>query len=223
MTEPAWTGSENLAQWATGGYLVNNNVHNAAEAGTQTMYAVSPSNWWVVADHSRTDVRSGAVKSYPDTQHNFTNRSIASFKTMTATFDMSNPDVGEWNAAFDIWIGGIGSKSTAEVMIWNQYRYPASLPPSNATEKTTVTIDGQTYVAWWRLNGNGGRYIALAMTPQKAKGTVDLLKVFQWLTGQGWLKSTDLVAAVEYGIEISNTPAGSPQTFRLNEYTLTAD
>jgi len=222
--EPAeFTTSEKLGQFSVDGYLVNNNVHNAAEAGTQTLYAYGPDSWYVLADHSRTDVRPGSVKSYPDTQRNFTNRSIDSFSKITAAYDMSNPAVGEWNAAFDIWIGGIGSRSTAEVMVWTDHRYPASIPPGNALETKTVTIDGQPYKAWRRKNGNGGDYIALVMDPKRPAGTVDLLKVFKWLVSVGWLKSTDLVAAIEYGVEISNTPAGSPQTFRLNNYQLTAE
>jgi len=216
-----FTSSERLGQWSIDGYLVNNNVHNATESGTQTLYAHSPSSWYVVADHSKAGARPGSIKSYPDTQRNFTDRPIDSFQEIVAEFDMTNPPVGEWNAAFDIWIGAIGSKSTAEVMIWTDHRYNGVLPPKNATEATTVTIDGQPYIAWWRLNGNGGRYIALAMNPMRPAGSVDLLKVFRWLVSQGWLKGTDKVAAIEYGVEIANT-AGGPQTFRLNNYTLTA-
>lgn len=210
-----------MGQWSTDGYLVNNNVHNAAEAGTQTMYADGPGSWYVVADHSKAGARPGSIKSYPDTQRNFTGRSIDSFTEITAEYDMSCPPVGEWDAAFDIWIGGIGSKSTAEVMVWTDQRYNGKLPPANAVKTDTVTIGGQTFIAWTRKNGNGGDYIALVMTPVKPAGSVDLLKIFKYLVSLGWLRSTDLVAAIEYGVEIANT-AGGPQTFRLNKYVLTA-
>lgn len=175
----------------------------------------------MVADHSKPGAPSGSIKSYPDTQRNFTDRPIDSFTQITAAYDMTCPPVGEWDAAFDIWVGGIGSKSTAEVMIWTHHRYNGVLPPKNALESTTVTIDGQGFTAWRRKNGNGGDYIALAMNPMKPAGTVDLLKVFRWLIGKGWLKGTDKVAAVEYGVEIANTNGG-PQTFTLNSYTLIA-
>lgn len=217
---PVFSTSEKLGQWSTAGQLVNNNIHNATEGGLQTLFAYSPSEWYVVADHSRADVRPGSVKSYPDTQRNFTDRPISSFKKILSSYNMTNPPVGEWNATYDIWIGGIGSKSTAEVMIWTDHRYPASIPPSNALETKKVTIDGLAYTAWRRKNGNGGDYIALVLDTKRAWGTVDLLKVFNWLVSVGWLKATDLVAAIEYGVEISNTPAGSPQVFRLNNYTL---
>lgn len=199
---------------------MNNNVHNAAEAGTQTLSAYSPDSWYVVADHSKASARPGSIKSYPDTQRNFTDRTIDSFTEIAARYSMTNPPVGEWNAAFDIWIGAIGSKSTAEVMVWTDHRYNGMIPPANTTSQS-VEIDGQGYVAWWRRNGNGGTYIALAMHPMKPSGSIDLLKIFRWLVGAGWLKGTDKVAAIEYGVEIANT-AGGPQTFRLNSYTLTA-
>jgi hypothetical protein len=174
----------------------------------------------VEANHSRTDVRPGSIKSYPDTQRNFTNRSIDSFTQITADYDMTCPPAGEYDAAFDVWIGGIGSKSTAEVMVWTEDRYNGPLPPKNALESTTVTIDGQALIAWRRKNGNGGDYIALAMRPMRRAGSLDLLAVFRWLISKGWLKGTDLVAAVEYGVEIAST-AGSEQRFTLNSYTLT--
>lgn len=216
---PVFTSATPLGQWDTAGSLVNNNVHNTAEAGMQTLYAYSPSEWYVVADHSRTDVRPGSIKSYPDTQRNFTGRPIDSFSKITADYSMTNPPVGEWNACFDVWIGGIGSKSTAEVMVWTDHRYPASIPPANALESKRVTLD-HAYTAWRRKNGNGGDYIALVMDTKTPAGSVDLLGVFNWLVSVGWLKATDLVAAIEYGVEVARTPG--PETFRLNNYVLTA-
>lgn len=200
---------------------MNNNVFNKDESGDQTIHAYGPDSWYVVANHSKPGAPPGKIKSYPDTQRNFTNRSIDSFTQITADYDMRCPPVGEWDTAFDCWVGGIGSRSTAEVMVWTDNRYNGPLPPKNALESTTVTIDGQGFIAWRRKNGNGGDYIALAMTPMKAAGSLDLLAVFRWLISKGWLKGADLVAAVEFGVEIANT-AGGPQTFTLDNYTLTA-
>lgn len=216
-----WSTTENLGQWATDGWLVNNNVWNAAEAGTQEIRAYSPHSWEVDANHSRTGVRPGSIKSYPDTQYNFTNRTIDSFTEITTSWSMTSPPVGEWNECFDIWIGGIGSKCTAELMLWTNHRYNGVLPPKNATESVRLTIDDRDFIAWRRpLNAGDSRwYIALAMVPMQAEGKLDLLKVFRALVARGWLKGTDKVAAIEYGIEIANT-AGEEQTFRLNDYQL---
>lgn len=194
-------------------------MHNAAEAGPQTLYAYGPGRWYVVADHSRTGVNAGSIKSYPCTQKNF-GQSIDSFTQITAGWSMRCPPVGEWNASFDVWVNGFGKGSTAEVMIWTDHRYPARIPPGNATESTTVTIDGQPYTAWRRPSHPGGWYIALVMDPKQPTGAIDLLKVFRWLVEKGWLAGADKVSAIEYGVEISNTPAGSPQTFWLDTFVL---
>lgn len=224
LWDTRFASSVKLGQWVVApGHFVNNNVFKTAEAGTQTLYAASPSKWTVVANHSKPGVPPGSIKAYPDTQQNFTDRPIDSFTQITADYSMTCPPVGEWNAAFDVWIGGIGSKCTAEVMLWTHHRYNGPIPPRNAAEFTTVTIDGQTFTAWKRpLNTDDPRpYIALAMNPMKPTGSVDLLKVFRWLVDRGWLKGTDKVAAVEYGVEIANTE-GAERTFALNDYTLTA-
>lgn len=185
------------------------------------MHVYNPHSWYVLANHSRTDVRPGSIKSYPDTQRNFTDRSIDSFTELTARWKTTYPAVGEWNGCFDVWIGGIGSRCTAEVMLWTNHRYNGVIPPKNAAESTTVTIDNQDFTAWRRpLNAGDTRsYIALAMNPMQAAGSVDLLKVFRWLVGKGWLKGTDKVAAVEYGVEIANT-AGEERKFSLDDYQL---
>lgn len=219
--EVAWSSTERLGQWTTDGYLVNNNVFNAAESGPQEMHAYSPHSWYVVADHSKADARPGSIKAYPDTQRNFTNRSIDSFTEITATWDTASPATGEYDWAFDIWVGGIGSKSSAEVMVWTSHRYNGPLPPKNAAETAKPLIGGRPYTAWKRKNGNGGDYIALVMDIHMPAGTVDLLEIFRWLTGKGWLKGTDIVAAIEYGVELARTEGG-PQTFRLTDYQLTA-
>lgn len=220
---PAFTSSARLGQWAVGGWLINNNVHNAAEAGPQTLYANSPGSWWVVADHSRSDVRPGSIKSYPCTQRNF-DKPIDSFTAIDAVWSMTCPPVGEWNAAFDVWINGFGRGSTAEIMLWTDHRFPASIPPKNIPVGQTArpTIAGHTFRAWWREAHPGGRYIALVMDRKTPAGEVDLLAVFRWLVAQGWVKGSDKVSAIEYGVEIASTPAGAPQVFRLNKYTLSA-
>lgn len=204
---------------------MNNNIWNAKQAGTQKLEVWGPGNWRTTSDHSRTDVPPGAIKSYPCTQRNFKDRMIASFTEVTARYDATCPPVGEWNAAFDIWLGAWGAIK-GELMVWTDHRYNGPLPPKNATESTTVTIDGQGYIAWRRpLNKDDPRwYIALAMTPMRAAGEVDLLAIFKWLVEKGWLKGTDLIAAIEFGIEQANTitPTGGPQVFWLNDYELTA-
>jgi hypothetical protein len=214
---PVWSSSDNFGTWNTNGYLVNNNKWNEGEAGPQTIHACGFNSWYVVSDQKELASNPGSVKTYPDTQKNFPDKAISSFSSIKSTYanSQSAPSSGEYNWSYDIWLNGLGNE---ELMIWTNYRYPASLPPGDAQDKATVTIDGQQYVAWKR-GSVGSRYIALAMTPQKSAGSVDLKAVFNWLVSKGWLSGTDKVSAIEYGVEVSST--NGPQTFNLNDYSLT--
>lgn len=209
--------------------MVNNNVFNKTQSGPQRLDVYDAKRWCVVADHAIPDVPKGTappgkIKAYPCTQRNFSHRSIESFKVITADWATRFPDVGEWDGAFDNWFGGIGSPSTAEVMVWTHHKYNGVLPPPNAVDVASPVISGQSYKAWRRKNGNGGDYIALVMDPMRPAGSVDLLAIFRWLVSKTWLKATDEIAAIEYGVEIANTktPAGGPQVFWLDSYNLTA-
>jgi len=136
---------------------VLNEVWNTAEAGPQTLKVCDETSWFVESTQPKT----GSVKSYPCTQWLFPKTPISSLKTMSLRFAHEAPALGLWNAAVDAWVGGLGSASTAEVMVWTEYRYPASLPPSGALKTATILQDGVTYTAWTRKNSNGGDYIAL--------------------------------------------------------------
>lgn len=222
---PVFITSEPKGIWrASNGDLVNNNVRtdNKYPVGSQTLKVWGTNRWEVLADHNNAPAAPGAIKSYACTQRNFVNRTIDSFTEIVAAFDMTNPKAGEWDAAFDIWWGTWGA-ITGEFMVWPDHLYNGALPPKNVTESTTVTIDGQSYIAWRRpLNSGDPRwYIALVMNTKTAAGTVNLLNLFKWLVEKGWVKGTDLVAAIEFGVEIANG-GGSPQTHRVNNYVLTA-
>lgn len=207
---------------------VLNEVWNTAEAGPQTLKVCDETSWYVETNQPKVGVpenRWGSVKSYPCTQWLFPKTPISSLKTMSLRYAHEIPVMGPkgyWNAAVDAWIGGLGSSSTAEVMVWPDYVYPGPLPPSGALKTDTVTLGGITYVAWTRKNSNGGDYIALVAKDKanmRSSGTIDLLAVFKYLTSLGWLKTTDTIAAVNYGIEISSTEQ-KPAVFRMNDCAL---
>lgn len=203
---------------------VLNEVWNTAEAGPQTLKVCDETSWFVEttqpAAHVQPD-RYGSVKSYPCTQVLFPKTPLSSFRTLTSRYAHETPEGDfEWNACYDMWVGGLGSASTAEVMVWTDHTYPGSIPPANALKTATIPLDGRTYKAWTRKNSNGGDYIALVDAQSRPHGSVDLLKVFNHLIGLGWLKSTDTLAAVNYGIEISHTNK-TKQIFRVNDFNLT--
>lgn len=194
------------------------------EVGSQLLSVYSPTSFKVVASHNKNlidpTVQPGKIKSYPDIQRNYTGRTVDSFTTLHASWSTKYPAKGEWDGAFDIWLGAWGN-ILGELMVWTHDRYNGPLPPKNATESDSASIDGNTFVAWRRpLNKDDPRwYIALSMTNPKPEGALDLAAVFRWLVGKGWLKGTDLIAAVEYGVEIANT-GGTEETFWV-DYTLT--
>lgn len=196
---------------------VNNEVWNGAEAGTQTMCAQSYKQWTVVANHPKPGADKHSIKSYPDTQKLFSDPKLASLTTVTSTFSHTTPTGGEWNWSYDIWMNDWNT----ELMLWTQHRYggdqAAPLPPGDAQKTATAVIDGIAYTAWSRDEGN---YIALVMDDAHATGTVNLRAVFDWLISKGWLKAAATLQAVDYGVEIADT-AGGPQTFKLNDFTLT--
>ncbi|TDW87806.1 MULTISPECIES: hypothetical protein [Kribbella] len=214
---PVWSSSDAFGTWNTSGYLVNNNKWNEGEAGPQSIHACGFNSWYVTSDQKELASNPGSVKTYPDTQKNFPDKAISSFGSIKSTYanSQSAPSSGEYNWSYDIWLNGLGNE---ELMIWTNYRYPGSLPPGDAQDKATATIGGHTFTAWKR-GAVGSRYIALAMTDQKAVSSVDLKAVFDWLVSKGWLSGTDKVSAIEYGVEISST--NGPQTFRLDDYSLT--
>jgi hypothetical protein len=200
---------------------VNNEVWNGAEAGTQTMCAQSYKQWTVVANHPKPGADKHSIKSYPDTQKLFSDPKLSSLTTVSSSFSQTTPTVGEWNWSYDIWMNGWST----ELMIWTQHRYggenAAPLPPGDAQETATVTINGIAYTAWRRDREVEGdrNYIALVMDETHASGTVNLRAVFDWLISKGWLQAAATLQAVDYGVEIADT-AGGPQTFKLNDFSL---
>jgi hypothetical protein len=226
-TLPVWqTSVPRGTNWVKPGSTtvrVLNEVWNTAEAGPQTIKVCSASSWYVEANHPKPGVpadREGSVKSYPCTQVLFSKPALSTLTSLTSRWAHEAPASGYWNACYDIWLGGLGSASTAEIMIWTDKRYPAPLPPSNALKVSNLTLGGRNYTAWTRKNSNGGDYIALVDNENRPAGEVDLLAVFKWLASLGWIKMSDTLACVNYGIEISSTKA-TPATFWLNDFKLT--
>jgi hypothetical protein len=222
-TPPVFTTSELKGNWAVPNdpnTHVMNEVWNAAEAGPQELRVWSKSHWEVTSNQPKAGVpkeRWGAVKSYPCTQVLFPNVPVSSIASMTSRWDLTPPQGDfQWNTAYDIWFDNF----SLELMIWPDHTYPASLPPSNATESTTVSIDGVLYTAWRHPNTKpNGWYIALVRQEKASAGEVNLLHVFQWLMLKGWIEPTRKLNAVDCGVEISHTNQ-TDQVFRMNDFDL---
>jgi hypothetical protein len=165
---PAFVTSDPNGGWSDGGYYVHNNMWNRASYQcSETLYACSYHNWYVVANMNN-DSGDGAVKTYPNVHKDYNNVPISSFNTIVSTFSETSPHVGIYNVAFDIWTNGVATPGSTEFMIWTE-NYN-QVPAGSRVEE--VTLGGRTYNVWKTSNN---RYIAFIPTVVFTSGTVDIL------------------------------------------------
>jgi len=196
--------------WSNGGYYVSNDMWNiSGYAVTQTLYACAYNNWYVVADmnNNRGD---GAVKTYPNVHEDFHERSISSFHTISSSFAETSPHAGIYEDAYDIWINGVASSGSTEVMIWTEN---CNQVPAGSAEGT-VTFGGRAYKAWKK-----GSYIAFVADANFTSGTLNLLEAFNWIIAKGWMPASSTLGQVDYGAEIVSTN-GAPATFTFTNFSV---
>ena len=140
-TAPANTHSENLLTngWTdpNTGIDIRQDMWNcpntSPECGMQTLWAKSSSDWGVVSDQARGNT---AVLTYPDAQNIYTLPSddpdpLRNFGIIQSTFKQSMPSIGDFEAAYDLWLNNWNT----EVMIWvdNHGQTPAGVIVGNTT------------------------------------------------------------------------------------------
>ena len=175
----------------------------------QTLYACSHSNWYVVADMNN-DSGDGAVKTYPDVQKNFSEPAISSFHSISSTFAETGPGTGIYEDAYDIWINGVASSGSTELMIWtdNFHQVPAG------SVQATATLGGRTYKVW-----KTGSYIAFAASANFSSGTLNLLQFFNWVMAKGWMRASSTLGQIDYGAELVSTN-NVPATFTFTNFSV---
>jgi hypothetical protein len=197
-----------------GAFYVDTDTWNAANYSvSQTMYVCDYDSWYVVAsmDNATGD---GAVKTYPDVHEDFSAApTIGSFSVISSSFAHAGPHVGIYEFAYDIWLNGVASNGSTEVMIWTDN---FNQVPSGSVQET-VTFDGQSYQVY-----KSGSYIAFVETTNVTSGTVNLLEIFNHIIGKGWIPSTSTLGAIDYGVELVSTN-GMDATFAVNGFSLTAN
>ena len=101
------------------GFYVDADTWNIANYQvSQTLYICDYNNWYVVANMNN-DSGDGAVKTYPDVHEDFDSApAISSFATIASTFAHTAPHVGIYEFAYDIWLNGVATNGSTEVMIW---------------------------------------------------------------------------------------------------------
>ena len=210
-TNPVFTTSDKNGGWSTNGYYVHNNMWNdSVTLGPETLYACSYRNWYVVSNQFN---EAGAVKTYPNVHKDYNDVPISSFNRITSTFAATSPHIGIYNVAYDIWINGVASSGSTEVMIWTEN---FNQVPSGK-KAATVSFGGQTY-AVWKTSDN--QYIAFVPSSIMTSGNLDLLAMFKWLMAKGWLDPNSTLGQIDYGVEIVSTN-GKPATFIFTDFSIT--
>jgi hypothetical protein len=197
-----------------GNFYVDTDTWNAASYPvSQTMYVCNYNSWYVVAkmDNATGD---GAVKTYPNVHQDFGSApALSSFSAISSSFAHAGPHLGIYEFAYDIWLNGVASSGSTEVMIWTDN---FNQVPSGSVQETT-SFDGQSYQVY-----KSGSYIAFVDTANVTSGTVNLLEFFNHIISKGWIPSTSTLGAIDYGVELVSTN-GMDATFAVNDFSLSAN
>lgn len=196
------------------GFYVDTDTWNAAGYSvSQTMVVCDYDNWYVVANMDD-KAGDGAVKTYPNVHKDFDSApAIASFATLASSFAHAGPHVGIYEFAYDIWLNGVASNGSTEVMIWTDNFHQT--PSGSVLE--TVTLDGDSYQLY-----RSGSYIAFVRASNVTSGRVNLLSFFNHLVAKGWIPATSTLGAVDYGVELVSTD-GTDATFQVSDFSLTTN
>jgi len=199
--------------WNTGGYFVHNNVWNSGEAGPETLHACSYKNWYVVSRQRDLASNRGSVKSYPNVHKDYDDRRLDSFSSITSEFAATSPHIGIYNVAYDIWLNGVASPDSTEVMIWTENFKQV---PSGS-RVTTTTFAGVAYSVW-KTSDNG--YIAFVPSAPLTSGRLDLLAMFDWLESKGCLSKDSTLGQIGFGVEVVSTN-DTDAVFTVSNFELT--
>jgi hypothetical protein len=138
---------------------------------------------------------------------------VGSFQTITSTFAEMGPHVGVYEFAYDIWLNGIVSAGSSQILIWvdNFNRVPAG------SLLETTTVDGRTYEVWTTPDNAS---IVLKSTTPFTYGTVDLFAIIRWAIDQSLLRSDSTLWQIDFGVEIEST-AGENAKFQVEDFSIT--
>jgi Glycosyl hydrolase family 12 len=211
-TDPSFSTSQPTGGEQSSNYYLYNNMWNASGYSvTQTLYACNYHDWYVVANMNN-DSGNGAVKTYPDVQANFNEPKISSLHSISSTFADSSPHLGIYEDAYDIWINGVASSGSTEVMVWTEDFHQV---PSGSVV-ATASFGGRGYEVW-----KSGSYIAFVADTNFTSGSVDLLQIFDWIIAKGWIPASSTLGQICYGVELVSTN-GAPATFNFTDFSVAA-
>jgi hypothetical protein len=200
------------------GFYVDTDTWNFANyAGSQqTMYVCDYNNWYATVNLNNNN-GDGAVKTYPNVHKDFASPKISTFSSIASSFVHTAPGIGDWDFAYDIWINGVASSGSTELMIWTQARGLQVSGINGYPSMGNVTLSGISYDIH-----KSGSYIAYVMHTPQQSGDVNILEIFNNLISRGWIPSTSTLGAIDYGVEVCNTNSTDAK-FEVNNFSLTTN
>jgi hypothetical protein len=228
---PAVTFTSSAAQQVSQGYTVagitgvttpvylNNNVWNPVTGWAQTISAVDPTDWWVVANFPPGNT---AVSSYPSNGCYFSETPLGNFSKLVSSFsEQMNPNAGSqcW-AGYDIWLNSWAN----EIMI--HHDLARFNPWDNTALAQNVQFGGSNGVPvqLWDLHFYGSsEYVwqPASNAWNEQSGSVDILQMLTWMVANKYLPATNTVTAIGYGWEICST-GGVDEFYRVSSFTMDA-
>jgi|tagenome__1003787_1003787.scaffolds.fasta_scaffold20633900_2 hypothetical protein len=196
-----------------GRYYVHNNMWNVSGYNvSETLKACSAGNWYVnaKADNSSGD---GAVKTYPNVHRDYHGAKLSSFKSIKSKFASRSPHVGIYNGAYDIWMNGVASSGSTEVMIWtDNYRQV----PAGSIVKRGLRFSHRTWKLWATSDH---RYLAFKANKPLHHGTIAVKKRLSYLVRHGYLNKGSTVGQICFGYEIVST-GGTFHRFKIDRFSI---
>lgn len=206
---PVWTdtGTNSFDQYTADSPYVNAmDMWNAtASPITQTMGVCDHASWYV--DDTVASTTNTAVLGYPDVHEDYINwttgamPTLSSYKTMTSGYAGRGAGVGIYDVAYDIWLNGVASAGSNEVMIWTENRGQV---PAGSVVAADITVSGKQWDLWATPDNGYLAFVPVRGRSYKA-GRLDLKAFFTVLMRQGHIPWTSTLGQIDYGVEVVNT------------------
>jgi Glycosyl hydrolase family 12 len=201
-----------------GRYYADSDMWNASGYHvSQTMRVCSPGNWSATATTRSVD---GSVKTYPNVHRDYHNWDtgheprLRTFTTIGSRFASRSPRAGIYDGAYDIWLDGVASSGSTEVMIWTDNHRQV---PAGSVVERRLRFSHRT----WKLWSDGRGYLAFVPGKPLHRGSVRILPRLRYLVRHGYLARGSTLGQICFGYEIVST-GGSPATFKIDRFSVTS-
>jgi hypothetical protein len=189
---------------------VGQNIWSGDATYQQTLYASSPSDWYVMAN---ANTHFGGVLTFPNTGFYMTG-AIDSYSSITSTFSTSFPHNSTtmgW-AAYDLWFNNWADEVMIQTDISANSYY-------DCTSVATATFGGQP----WHMCVFGSERVWKPGTDDEhlnlqASGSIDIKAILVWMEQNGYLPAGSTWTAGSYGFEICDT-GGINVKFQVNGFS----